>query len=238
MAVVAALAACVSCNFVRRQPAEAVAPPDTAVPEAPPAETGRDMHTVELPYGFSVIVSADTLSGTPSDTTEAYTSFGLYRDQGLIYSDPVGRYVFSPGLYPMVLQTDPDSFQLFFEMSDTLRGNYARMLCVEGYETVSDRILPLFIAPSADVNGDGIKEYVGFSDYGAAEADSVPYIPILYFSVLRTGIELDSTLTYRRNESVYGTFYGYDRSDKYMFPRQAVLPRLEAELAKITAAAP
>lgn len=232
----AALLISLSCNLSRKQPASAEKPTDTLKEEVAAdsaAILAVPMHAIDLLYGFSVIATDRDYA----EEVPVYHNFGLYRDQGLIWGDTAAWYEFGDSLWPMAIKTGDDSYQLIFEVCNRPSKNYLKSIRVEGYKVTAADLLPTFINEiPVDLNGDGIREYAGQPSLDERDSDSTAYNPILYYNSTSAGIVLDSTLTYRRNEAIYGTFYGYWSNEKYIFPRERVIPRLEAEIARVQAA--
>ena len=184
---------------------------------------------LNLDFGFKVAIGEEEDFG---DFT-TYSYFKLERNNSIVYSDSsLTEYQFDNKLFPIILQTGDNSFELLFEINDRPSKNYLKRLFVNNDKLVGQDKLPTFEAKPADINNDGIEEYAGFWDYSETwgENDSLTdYNPILYYSVTKTGLKLDSLLTKQRNEIIYGQFYGYSFSEKIEMPI-SVNDKFEQEL--------
>ena len=200
----------------------------TIIDDMKPTEINQsippDFKTLEFDFGFKVTVG-DELD---FESFKTYTYFKLERNNKLVYLDKLinidGRilcteYQFGNKLFPIILQTGSNSFELLFEVNNRPNKNYLKRLFVGNDKLVEQDKLPAFEASPIDINNDGIKEYAGFWDHFEVYGDNLTtYNPILYYSVTANGLKLDSLLTKQRNEIIYGQFYGFSFDEKNAQP--------------------
>jgi len=190
---------------------------------------GSDVKTLNLDFGFKVTVGNED----DFDPFKAYLYFKLERNNAVIYEDSsLTEYQFDNKLFPIILQTGDNRFELLFEINDRPNKNYLRRLFVDNDKLTGQDKLPTFEAKPADINNDGIKEYAGYWDYSEVWGENwsvTDYNPILYYSVTKTGLKLDSLLTEQRNTIIYGQFHGFSFSEKIEMP-VSVQEKFEQEL--------
>lgn len=167
---------------------------------------------------------------------KTYTYFQLTRNNSIIYVDSsLTEYEFGNKLFPMVLKTGENSFELLFEINNRPGRNYLKRLFIKNNQLVTQDKVPAFEAKSIDLNRDGIKEYAGYWDYPeewGKNYELMTYSPILYYALTEKGLRLDSALTKERNELIYGKFYGYEYSEEFALSK-TVLDKFEQELKVI-----
>lgn len=194
--------------------------------------TTFDFKVLELDFGFKVTAKLMEDFGH----LKTYSNVRLERNNTIIYfDDSLNEYEFCNHLFPIVLQTGDDSFELLFEMNGRPFRNYLKRLFISNNEVVGQDRLPVFEGKPIDINNDGIKVFAGFWDdfeIWGENNNLTSYIPILYFSVTETGLKLDSALTKKRNEMIYGRFYGFSNSVEYKIPA-SVIEKFEQELRLI-----
>jgi hypothetical protein len=148
------------------------------------------------------------------------------------------EYEFDNKLFPIILQTGDNSFELLFEVNYRPSKNYLKRLFVSNDKLVGQDKLPIFEANPIDINNDGIKEYAGSFNYFEIWGENnnlTSYNPILYYSVTPAGLKLDSLLTKERNELIYGQFHGFSFSEKIEPPITiSAIEKFEQELKLIT----
>jgi len=195
--------------------------------------TNPDFKTLELDFGFKATAE---LIEEFVPYMNLYSNFKLERNNNIVYLDSsLTEYEFDNKLFPIILQTGDNSFELLFEVNNRPSKNYLKRLFVSNGKLLGQDKLPTFEAKPTDINDDGIKEYAGFGDYSQTWGENyslTAYNPILYYSVTETGLKLDSLLTIQRNEIIYGQFYGFSFSEKYEQPI-SVKEKFEQELKKI-----
>ena len=174
--------------------------------------TTSDFKTFEFEFGFKVTV------GKQLEYDEiTYGFFKLERNNSIVYLDSLLEgYTFDDSLFPIILQTGENSFELLFEIDNRPSKNYLKRLFVSNDKLLGQDKLPTFEAKPTDINNDGTKEYGGFWHYSQiwGENDNLTaYNPILYYSITETGLKLDSLLTKQQNEIIYGQFYGFSFSE-------------------------
>ncbi|MDR0515866.1 MAG: hypothetical protein LBH25_02350 [Fibromonadaceae bacterium] len=193
-----------------------------------------EFKTFELDFGFKVTIGKEE----DFERFKTYTYFKLERNNNIVYLEndsSLIEYEFGNTLFPIILQTGDNSFELLFEINDRPSKNYLKRLFVSNDKLTGQDELPTFEAKPIDINGDGIKEYAGYrydSQYWGRNDSLTTYSPILYYSATKEGLKLDSSLTKQRNEIIYGQFYGYSYSEKYEIPI-SVIDKFEQELKVI-----
>jgi len=198
--------------------------------------TGIQGITFALDFGFKVTIGNEE----DFETFKTYMYFKLERNNNVIFEDnSLTEYEFGDKRYPIVLQTGNNSFEALFEVNSRPGKNYLKRLFVNNDKLVEQDELPVFEAEATDINNDGIKEYAGqryYSEAWSGENDMlVSYNPFLYYSVMQTGLKLDSLLTKQRNEMIYGTFHGFQFSNDIEPPikSSSVSEKIQQELKLI-----
>ena len=165
---------------------------------------------VKLNYGFAL-----NLSGAEDFVKFVTYSYLRISKNGLtIYIDKNKEYEFSDKLYPLLLKTGENSFELFLEVNDRPNKSYLTKLVINNNKLVKTEKLPTFLAKPCDLNGDGKIIYAGFWDYNQIWDDSLTcYNPILFYIQDKSGLRLDSTLTIKINKEIYGNFYGFEYNE-------------------------
>jgi len=180
-----------------------------------------NIKTLILDFGFKV--TAELIIEEFGDPWNSYKNFKLERNGQPIYLDALWQreYEFCNPLFPIVLQTGANSFELLFEVNNRPFGSYLKRLFVSNDSVIGQDKLPTFVARAVDINNDGIKEFAGYfgifefwgelGTFYGGNLDNLftVYNPILYFSVTETGLKLDSLLTKQRNEMIFGQFHGF-----------------------------
>ncbi len=192
----------------------------------------QDLKTIKLDFDFIVSVGQEE----DFEKFKTYTYFQLTRNNTTIFIDSsLTEYEFGNNLFPIIIKTGNNSFELLFEINDRPNKNYLKRLFIKDNKLVRQEKLPTFESKPIDINQDGIKEYAGFWDYSQTWGENyslTAYNPILYYSVTTTGLKLDSTLTRERNEMIYGNFYGFSFNENDEQPI-SVLEKFEQELKRI-----
>lgn len=196
-------------------------------------DTSDKKTSFNFDYGFKVTVGDEEGFGA----FKTFISFELSRNGKLIFTDKSNiEYEFGNKLYPIVMQTGKDSYELLFEINDRPSKNYLKRLFVKEDRVIRTDKLPTFVSKPVDINGDGVMEYAGFWDHGQMWGENnslTAYNPILYYSVTKNGLKLDSLLTKERNVFIYGKFHGYDFSEKIEVPA-SVSKAFDAEIKLLT----
>ena len=173
-----------------------------------------DIRTINLKYGFIVTIGQAEDFG--NFTTYIY--FELTKSNEIIYSDSsLTEYEFGDKLYPIVMKTGENSYELLFEINDRPNKNYLKRLSIKSDTLRKEDKLPTFITKAKDLDNDGVKEYAGFWDYAQiwGENDNLTaYNPIIYYELKNNGLQIDSILTIERNKAIYGQFYGFSFSEE------------------------
>ncbi|WP_321437747.1 hypothetical protein [uncultured Bacteroides sp.] len=188
--------------------------------------------TLLLNFGFKVSLGQEE----DFKTFKTYSFFELRKNEKTIYKDTSLEYEFGDKLYPIVLQTGKNKFELLFEINDRPNKNYLKRLIIKDYRVIKTDSLPTFISKATDLDNDGIKEYAGFWDYNEIWGESetkTDYNPILYYKIKPTGLKLDSLLTKENNTKIYGEFHGFEFNEKIEMPT-TVLDKFEKEIKRIT----
>jgi len=192
----------------------------------------REQKTIELDYGFKVTVG----QGEDFGNFKTYMSFELSKNGKLIFADnPLIEYEFRDKFYPLITKIDSDKYELLFEVNDRPNKNYLKRLLVQKTLIVKEDKLPTFVAKPKDVDNDGIEEYAGFWDYAQRWGENyslTAYNPIIYYSITKDGLQLDSTLTIKKNKEIYGGFHGFSFSEDVEQPVK-VLENFKNEIEKL-----
>ena len=194
--------------------------------------TEQNQKQINLDFGFKLIVGQEE----ELEKVMTYTYLKLIRYNTTIYVDSsFTEYECGNKLFPIILKTGDNSFELLIEVNNRPNKNYLKRLYIKGDKLSKQDILPTFESNPIDINKDGIKEYAGFWDYSQVwgeNNDFTAYNPILYYSVTSNGLRLDSLLTKQRNEMIYGVFYGFSFSETHEQPAR-VIEKFEKELELI-----
>lgn len=173
-----------------------------------------DKKTINLDFGFNVTIGQKEDFGNFA----TYTFFELTSENKKIYTEnSLTEYEFGDELYPIVIKTGADSYELLFEINDRPNKNYLKRLFIKNDSVYNEDKLPTFIAKPKDVDNDGVKEYAGFWDYAQVWGENnnlTAYNPIIFYKITKVGLRLDSTLTMKINEEIYGKFYGFSFSEE------------------------
>lgn len=192
----------------------------------------QDLKTIKLDFDFIVSVGQEE----DFEKFKTYTFFQLTRNNTTIFIDSsLTEYEFGNELFPIIIKTGDNSFELLFEINDRPNKNYLNRFFIKENKLVGQDKLPTFEGKPIDINKDGIKEYAGYWDYSQVWGEDhnlTAYNPILYYSVTTKGLILDSLLTRERNEMIYGKFYGFafSENDKQIIH---VTKKFEQELKRI-----
>ncbi len=192
-----------------------------------------DSKIINLDFGFKAVAQKEEDFGK----FKTYSYFELIRNDKVLFADSSAEYEFGDKMYPLVLRTDDNSFELLFEINDRPSKNYLNRIFIKDGKMVGQDKLPTFIGKPVDINKDGTNEYAGFMFYGQAfgrDYDLTGYNPILYYSFTKTGLHLDSALTKQRNELIYGHFYGFEYSAQFEQPT-STMKKFEEEIKLIEA---
>ena len=204
---------------------------ENTIDDLKPSEISQvsEFKTFALDFGFKVTVGEEE----DFKSFKTYTYFKLERNNSIVYFDNSRKeYEFGNKLFPMILKTGNNSFELLFEINARPSKNYLKRLFVSNDKLVEQDELPTFETKPIDINNDGIKEYAGFWDDSETWGENyslTAYNPILYYSVTKTGLKLDSALTKQRNEIIYGQFYGFSFNETIEMPI-SVIDKFEEEL--------
>lgn len=192
----------------------------------------EDLKTIKLDFDFIVTVGQEE----DFENFKTYTFFQLTRNNKTIFIDSsLTEYEFGNKLFPIIIKTGDNNFELLFEINNRPNKNYLKRLFIQEHKLVGKDRLPTFEATPVDINQDGIKEYAGFWNYAQVWGDNnnlTAYNPILYYAVTPKGLVLDSLLTRERNENIYGEFFGFSFSEKEEHPI-SVTEKFEQELERI-----
>ena len=173
----------------------------------------EDLKTLKLDYDFIISIGQEE----DFEKFKTYSFFQLARNNSIIYIDSsLTEYEFGDKLFPIVIKSGDNSFELLFEINDRPSKNYLKRLFIKDNKLVGQDKLPTFETIPKDIDNNGTFEYAGYWDYQQiwGENDNLTsYNPILYYSVTSQGLMLDSLLTKERNENIYGKFYGFSFSE-------------------------
>ena len=192
----------------------------------------EDLKTIKLDYDFIISIGQEE----DFEKFKTYSFFQLARNNSIIYIDSsLTEYEFGDKLFPIVIKSGDNSFELLFEINDRPSKNYLKRLFIKDNKLVGQDKLPTFETIPKDIDDNGTLEYAGYWDYQqiwGKNDNLTSYNPILYYSVTSQGLMLDSLLTKERNENIYGKFYGFSFSENDEQP-VSVTKKFEQELELI-----
>jgi len=182
----------------------------------------QNLETIELGYGF--IISA----GQEEDFNDfkTYTLLRLTRNKEIIFSDSLNtEYEFRNKLFPLVIKTGVNDFELLLEINNRPNKNYLKRLFIQDNKLIREDKLPAFESKAIDIDNDGLKEYAGYWDYAQTWGENyelTSYNPIIYYTKTNLGFKIDSALTKKRNKKIYGKFYGFEFNDNLELPKEVI----------------
>ena len=191
--------------------------------------------TINLSNGFRLELGHETV----------YASLKLYgfarlRHNGQqVYADSSNEYEPQSSLYPLVVPAGDNDAEVLIEVIDRPNKNYLLQLFVSNGRLTKVEKLPTFIAPAADLNGDGTLEYAGFwafNETWGEEKEYTDYNPIIYYSITPKGLKVNSDLTRKQNDAIFGFFHGFEYSQQIDIPASALKKQAE-EIERIRSAA-
>uniref|UniRef100_UPI0040484000 hypothetical protein n=1 Tax=Polaribacter sp. TaxID=1920175 RepID=UPI0040484000 len=192
----------------------------------------ENLKTIKLDYDFLVSVGQEE----DFEKFKTYTFFKLTKNNQTIFIDSLlTEYEFGNKLFPIIIKTENNSFELLFEINNRPNKNYLKRLFIKDNKLVGQDKLPTFESKPIDINKDGIKEYAGFWDNSQVWGENnnlTAYNPILYYSETKSGLKLDSLMTMQRNEMIYGRFHGFSYSENYE-QTISVIEEFEREIKRI-----
>lgn len=185
--------------------------------------------TVSLSNGFSLALSKGEVLGNLT----VYSHIKLMRNGKIIYQDDSRTYELSTKMYPMVMPTGNNRYDIILEVNDNPNKSYLHRLFVVNDKVVKDDVLPTFVMKPCFLKGNSSLVFAGFWGYNEVWNDTLTaYNPILYYEVTKAGLLLDSTFTEQMNKKIYGAFYGFEYNhDKPQHIR--CLERHSAEISRI-----
>lgn len=169
-----------------------------------------------------------------------FTTCKLTRKGKKIYEDKKGNteYVFADSLYPLIVFTGNNSYQVLIEINDRPSKNYLKCLVINNGQLIRVDTLPTFFAKAKNLDADSLIEFAGILDYGVEWTDDknqllISYNPIIYYELTPKGLRLDSALTTTKNTAIYRQFHGYRYSERFTIEVSALGDRLMKEIARI-----
>lgn len=191
--------------------------------------------TIDLSNGFRVELGRET----------NYTNFKLYgfirllQNGQKVYADSSFEYEPQSSLYPLVIPAEDNSFEMLVEVNDRPNKSFLQRLFVANGKVTKTDKLPSFIAPAADLDGDGVPEYAGYwanNETWGEEKEFTDYNPIIYYSITPKGLKVNNDLTRKQNDTIFGFFHGYEYSQEIDIPVSALKKQSE-EIDRIKQAA-
>jgi len=107
---------------------------------------------------------------------------------------------------PFVFQASSGKYEIFLPINDRPNNGYLRRFFVVDNEVVKRDSLPRFLSFAKYLSDDGIKKLAGFWNFGPADQGYIGFDPILYYSVTKDGLILDTLLTNEKNKMIFGGF--------------------------------
>ena len=191
--------------------------------------------TIELSSGFKLELGHETTYST----FKLYGFMRLLHNGQQVYADSSYEYEPQSSLYPLVIPAGDNSAEVLVEVNDRPNKNYLLQLLVSNGKVTKVGKLPTFIAPAADLNGDGTLEYAGFwafNETWGEEKEYTDYNPIIYYTVTPKGLKVNSDYTRKQNDAIFGFFHGYEYSQNIDIPASALKKQSE-EIERIRNAA-
>jgi hypothetical protein len=171
---------------------------------------------IDLKYDFKIIVP--TL-GEKFDSCKHYMNFEVWLKNKEIYRDTTqNEYRFLCNkLYTTVRKLAGNRYELLIEMFDGPDIDKSFVLYVRNKKLQGIKLLPFF--EDAPEKIDGKMVYHGIRHtIDSYQNDSCFYNPTLYYAITDHGIILDTLVTKRKNSETWGSFYGFEQSDKIILP--------------------
>ena len=172
------------------------------------------MTLINLDYGFKIAFNdSEDLSNFMT-----YWNTNLYKDNKLIFKDSITEFEINDK-YPSIRKIG-SNYEILLLVNDRPSIDKLMMLKIQDKNVISKKIIPNFNMKPKDIDSDGRLEVVGIMSYyemSSKNGNMMPYLPILVYEYTDTGITIDSVTTKKINVRVYGKFYGYDYSEKYLF---------------------
>lgn len=97
--------------------------------------------TILLDFGFKVALGQEE----DFETFKTYSFFKLTKSGKVVYVDTLLEYEFGDKLYPIVLQTGKNKFELLFEINDRPNKNYLKRIIIKNDKVIMTDSLPTFI---------------------------------------------------------------------------------------------
>ena len=192
--------------------------------------------TIDLSDGFKVELGRETAYAT----FKVYGFIRLLQNGMQVYADSSSEYQPGSNLYPLVIPAGDSSFEVLVEVNDRPNKSYLQRLFVANGKVTKTDKLPTFIAPAADLDGDGVLEYAGywaFNETWGEEKELTDYNPIIYYAITPKGLKVNNDLTRKQNDTIFGFFHGYEYSQEIDIPASALKKQAEEiERIKRTAA--
>ncbi|WP_127845505.1 hypothetical protein [Psychroflexus aestuariivivens] len=171
--------------------------------------------TLKLDFDFTILLGKEEDFGD----FKTYSFLHLKRQNESVFIDSsLIEYEFRNELFPLIVKSGENSFELLLEINDRPNKNYLKRIFIQNNKSIKEDKLPIFESKPIDINNDGINEYGGYWEYSQVWGENeelTAYNPILYYKKTNSGFKLDSALTKIRNEKIYGNFYGFSFSEKY-----------------------
>lgn len=168
---------------------------------------------ISLAQNFSFTYFQDT-----SDIIGVFRGLKLWHNGEQIYTDTSTLYCLFDSLYPMLIETRPEEYELLLETDNRPQISHVNRIQIKKNKITRIEKLPIFECRDINLDNDKMLEFAGVLNFPDLGDDFGPYAPILYYELTSEGIFLDTKLTIEKNKFIYGNFYGYEYSEKYKFP--------------------
>jgi hypothetical protein len=210
------LVACESEKEIRLQEPE---PSEGVVVDS---QVDESFETIELDYGFKIVFGQ-------KEDFQSFVTFSrleLSRNGNLIYFDStLTEYQAPNDMYPIFSILDTNTFEILLEVNDRPSRNYLKRLIISDGKVKREDKLPSFIGKPIEIFGNGLEYYFGYWDYAQVwgeQNELTAYNPLLVYTSSENGLTLDSLLTIRQNEEIYGQFNGYRFSESFEVPVESL----------------
>ena len=190
--------------------------------------------TVDIGEGFLVRAAHSEDYGR----FKVYWDIVLLHDGAEVYSDTSNEYEFCSTQFPRVRRLTSNGFEILLTVNDRPNKNKLLLLRVKEDQVFRSVELPDFLSGAKDLAGDGKLRLAGLWDYSEVwESDDgnpvTDYNPILYYVQSDTGLYLDSAYTRSKNQTIFGTFLGFQFSEQHPVLRSLCDSAFARELKRI-----
>jgi hypothetical protein len=175
---------------------------------------GNSPMTKTLEYGFQI-------NGTDREYFEQYgvfTKLEVVRNGTRLFEHDYIEEFEIETLESYVFKLDGEnSFELVFECTSPPSKPWLTLYRLENDKIISIKKLPSMDVKPINLDDDDLLEFAGYwnwSEVYGSDYEFISYNPLLFYEVTGEGIKIDSVLTVKTNEEIWGQFEGFEYSDK------------------------